>query len=116
MLSIVNVLEKDKFAPRSYVAALTDNMSLQKAEVYEESLLNSKVSCSSDNLIECLTDLDHYQWKLSGKVQFMNWIIFVITIYFQFSDNFSINRPELLDLCCIDVLTHHPFLIFLFLG
>ncbi|XP_078155646.1 UDP-N-acetylglucosamine transferase subunit alg14-like isoform X2 [Carex rostrata] len=42
MLSIVNVLRKDKFAPRSYVAALTDNMSLQKAQVYEESLLNSE--------------------------------------------------------------------------
>ncbi|KAJ1692822.1 hypothetical protein LUZ63_009520 [Rhynchospora breviuscula] len=40
MLSIVNVLQKDKYAPRSYVAALTDNMSLQKAQVYEESLLN----------------------------------------------------------------------------
>ncbi|KAJ3691051.1 hypothetical protein LUZ61_020215 [Rhynchospora tenuis] len=42
MLSIVNVLQKDKYAPRSYVAALTDNMSLQKAQVYEESLLNSE--------------------------------------------------------------------------
>ncbi|KAJ4775149.1 UDP-N-acetylglucosamine transferase subunit ALG14 [Rhynchospora pubera] len=40
MLSIVNVLQKDKYAPRSYVAALTDNMSLQKAQVYEESLQN----------------------------------------------------------------------------
>ncbi|XP_078175395.1 uncharacterized protein LOC144569086 isoform X1 [Carex rostrata] len=40
MLSIVSVLRKDKFVPRSYVAALTDNMSLQKAQVYEDSLLN----------------------------------------------------------------------------
>ncbi|KAJ4766590.1 UDP-N-acetylglucosamine transferase subunit ALG14-like protein [Rhynchospora pubera] len=42
MLSIVNVPQKDKYAPRSYVAALTDGMSLQKAQVYEESLLNSE--------------------------------------------------------------------------
>lgn len=39
MLSIVNILEKDRFAPRFYVAAATDNMSLQKARVLEESLI-----------------------------------------------------------------------------
>nr|ACF79961.1 unknown [Zea mays] len=32
---------KDRFTPRYYVAALTDNMSLQKAEVYEQSLIQS---------------------------------------------------------------------------
>lgn len=39
MLSIVNVLLKDRFAPRFYVAAATDNMSLQKARVLEDSLV-----------------------------------------------------------------------------
>ncbi|XP_072995211.1 UDP-N-acetylglucosamine transferase subunit ALG14 [Typha latifolia] len=39
MLSVVNVLQKERFAPRFYVAALTDNMSLQKAQVLEESLV-----------------------------------------------------------------------------
>ncbi|RWR85592.1 UDP-N-acetylglucosamine transferase subunit ALG14 isoform X2 [Cinnamomum micranthum f. kanehirae] len=38
MLNLVAVLEKDKYTPRFYIAALTDNMSLQKAQVLEESL------------------------------------------------------------------------------
>ncbi|KAF8672007.1 hypothetical protein HU200_003940 [Digitaria exilis] len=41
MMNIVTTLQKDRFAPRYYVAALTDNMSLQKAQVYEESLIQS---------------------------------------------------------------------------
>ncbi|KAM0934189.1 putative oligosaccharide biosynthesis protein Alg14 [Dioscorea sansibarensis] len=40
MLSIVNVLNKERFSPRFYVAATTDNMSLQKAQVLEQSLLH----------------------------------------------------------------------------
>ncbi|XP_039791001.1 UDP-N-acetylglucosamine transferase subunit ALG14 homolog isoform X3 [Panicum virgatum] len=39
MMNIVTTLQKDRFTPRFYVAALTDNMSLQKAQVYEESLI-----------------------------------------------------------------------------
>nr|CAB3450744.1 unnamed protein product [Digitaria exilis]CAB3479588.1 unnamed protein product [Digitaria exilis] len=39
MMNIVTTLQKDRFTPRYYVAALTDNMSLQKAQVYEESLI-----------------------------------------------------------------------------
>ncbi|KAL0906989.1 hypothetical protein M5K25_025524 [Dendrobium thyrsiflorum] len=42
MLSIVNVLEKDRFVPRFYIAAGTDNMSLQKARVLEESLIQKE--------------------------------------------------------------------------
>ncbi|KAL6906067.1 hypothetical protein ACP4OV_003668 [Aristida adscensionis] len=41
MMNIVAALQKDRFAPRFYVAALTDNMSLQKAQVYEQSLIQS---------------------------------------------------------------------------
>ncbi|RLM79845.1 hypothetical protein C2845_PM12G19420 [Panicum miliaceum] len=39
MMNIVTALQKDRFTPRYYVAALTDNMSLQKAQVYEQSLI-----------------------------------------------------------------------------
>jgi hypothetical protein len=39
MMSIIAVLQKDLFTPRFYVAALTDSMSLQKAHVYEQSLI-----------------------------------------------------------------------------
>ncbi|XP_047081857.1 UDP-N-acetylglucosamine transferase subunit ALG14 homolog [Lolium rigidum] len=40
MMNIIAELQKDRFTPRYYVAALTaDNMSLQKAQVYETSLI-----------------------------------------------------------------------------
>ncbi|XP_031482989.1 UDP-N-acetylglucosamine transferase subunit ALG14 [Nymphaea colorata] len=38
MMNLLCVLEIDKFSPRSYIAAATDNMSLQKAKVFEQSL------------------------------------------------------------------------------
>ncbi|KAF7847375.1 hypothetical protein BT93_L3024 [Corymbia citriodora subsp. variegata] len=40
MLNLLSVLQKDRFAPRFYIAAATDNMSLQKARVMEDSLIN----------------------------------------------------------------------------
>ncbi|RWW48921.1 hypothetical protein BHE74_00044990 [Ensete ventricosum] len=40
MLSIMNVLQNDIYTPRIYVAAATDNMSLKKARVLEESLMH----------------------------------------------------------------------------
>lgn len=36
MLNLLSVMQKDRFAPRFYIAAATDNMSLQKAHVLEE--------------------------------------------------------------------------------
>ncbi|XP_042458965.1 UDP-N-acetylglucosamine transferase subunit ALG14-like isoform X1 [Zingiber officinale] len=44
MLRIVNVLQKDRFAPRFYIAAATDSMSLQKAKVLEDSLIQQENS------------------------------------------------------------------------
>ncbi|KAF5736308.1 UDP-N-acetylglucosamine transferase subunit ALG14 [Tripterygium wilfordii] len=38
MLNLLLVLQKDRFSPRFYIAAATDNMSLQKARVFESSL------------------------------------------------------------------------------
>ncbi|XP_068651018.1 UDP-N-acetylglucosamine transferase subunit ALG14-like isoform X2 [Aristolochia californica] len=40
MLNLVKVLQKERFTPRYYIAATTDNMSLQKAKVLEESLIH----------------------------------------------------------------------------
>ncbi|OIT35188.1 PREDICTED: UDP-N-acetylglucosamine transferase subunit ALG14 homolog isoform X2 [Nicotiana attenuata] len=40
MLNLLNVLQMERFKPRFYIAAATDNMSLQKARVYEDSLLD----------------------------------------------------------------------------
>ncbi|KAG8385329.1 hypothetical protein BUALT_Bualt03G0031500 [Buddleja alternifolia] len=39
MLNLLAVMQMDRFKPRYYVAAATDNMSLQKARVLEDSLL-----------------------------------------------------------------------------
>lgn len=38
MLNLLAVLQKDRFTPRFYVAAATDNMSLQKAQLLENSI------------------------------------------------------------------------------
>ena len=45
MINLLNVLQKNSFTPRYYIAAATDNMSLQKAQVLENSWLN-EVFCS----------------------------------------------------------------------
>ncbi|KAL9255780.1 UDP-N-acetylglucosamine transferase subunit ALG14-like protein [Drosera capensis] len=37
MLNLLTVLQKDRFSPRYYIAAATDNMSLQKARGFENS-------------------------------------------------------------------------------
>ncbi|KAH9626719.1 hypothetical protein KSS87_010658 [Heliosperma pusillum] len=42
MLNLLSVLQKDRFLPRYYVAAATDNMSLQKAQTFESSSNNAK--------------------------------------------------------------------------
>lgn len=40
MLNVLTVLQKGRYTPRCYVAAATDNMSLQKARVFETSLVD----------------------------------------------------------------------------
>ena len=40
MLNLISMLQKDKFTPRFYIAAATDNMSLQKAHLMEKSLVD----------------------------------------------------------------------------
>lgn len=37
---MLTVLQKGRYTPRCYVAAATDNMSLQKARVFETSLVD----------------------------------------------------------------------------
>ncbi|KAL9360076.1 hypothetical protein Peur_048199 [Populus x canadensis] len=39
MINVLTVLQKDMFLPRIYVAAVTDNMSLQKARVLEDNMI-----------------------------------------------------------------------------
>ncbi|KAM3239403.1 UDP-N-acetylglucosamine transferase subunit ALG14 [Capsicum annuum] len=42
MLNLLYVLQTERFKPRYYIAAATDNMSLQKAHVFEDSLLGKE--------------------------------------------------------------------------
>nr|XP_043616802.1 UDP-N-acetylglucosamine transferase subunit ALG14 homolog [Erigeron canadensis] len=51
MINLLSVMEKDRFAPRFYVAAATDNMSLQKARVFEETL-NNKTSLQGQDSVQ----------------------------------------------------------------
>ena len=45
MLNLLSVLQKDRFSPRIYIAAVTDNMSLQKARLFENSLADEVDFC-----------------------------------------------------------------------
>ncbi|CAI0541297.1 unnamed protein product [Linum tenue] len=42
MINVLSVMQKDRFTPRFYIAAATDNMSLQKARVLEDSLVDGQ--------------------------------------------------------------------------
>jgi beta-1,4-N-acetylglucosaminyltransferase len=69
MMNIVTSLQKDRFTPRYYVAALTDNMSLQKAQVYEQSLIQVEVNYYVPwNQRLC--------WELARLFKIWNMIIF----------------------------------------
>lgn len=41
MINLLAIMQLDKFKPRYYIAAATDNMSLQKARALENSLVNN---------------------------------------------------------------------------
>ncbi|XP_021981739.1 UDP-N-acetylglucosamine transferase subunit ALG14 isoform X3 [Helianthus annuus] len=51
MINLLTVLQKERFAPRFYIAAATDNMSLQKARVFEDTL-DDKISLKGANSIQ----------------------------------------------------------------
>jgi len=48
MLNLLAVLQKDRFKPRFYIAAATDNMSLQKAMLLENSLASENGTAVAD--------------------------------------------------------------------
>ncbi|KAK7291255.1 hypothetical protein RIF29_06247 [Crotalaria pallida] len=49
MLNLLAALQKDRFNPRFYIAAATDNMSLQKAQLLENSLVAENGTIVTDN-------------------------------------------------------------------
>lgn len=53
MINVLTVLQKDMFLPRIYVAAATDNMSLQKARVLEDNMVD-RVGHLWFNFVLCL--------------------------------------------------------------
>ena len=57
MLNLLAVLQKDRFNPRFYIAAATDNMSLQKAELLENSLAAEVLFLSVSRSAFCINEL-----------------------------------------------------------
>lgn len=66
MLSIMNVLQNDIYTPRFYVAAATDNMSLKKARVLEESLMQQGEN-SGRKMIEAAQFVQIYRSREVGQ-------------------------------------------------
>ncbi|CAH8306386.1 unnamed protein product [Eruca vesicaria subsp. sativa] len=52
MLSLLSVLRMDRFTPRFYIAAATDNMSLHKARSFEHSLADDKPAVKEDSSLQ----------------------------------------------------------------
>ncbi|KAL5213419.1 hypothetical protein ABZP36_024266 [Zizania latifolia] len=65
MMNIVTTLQKDRFTPRYYVAALTDSMSLQKAQVYEQSLV--RVEADKEETLENAQFMQIYRSREVGQ-------------------------------------------------
>uniref|UniRef100_A0A0E0KF68 UDP-N-acetylglucosamine transferase subunit ALG14 n=1 Tax=Oryza punctata TaxID=4537 RepID=A0A0E0KF68_ORYPU len=65
MMNVVTTLQKDRFTPRYYVAALTDNMSLQKAQVYEQSLV--RVEVDKEEAVENAQFMQIYRSREVGQ-------------------------------------------------
>lgn len=63
MMNIITELQKDRFTPRYYVAALTDSMSLQKAQVYEKSLIQGE----GEKIIENAQFMQIYRSREVGQ-------------------------------------------------
>ncbi|XP_058085223.1 uncharacterized protein LOC131232767 [Magnolia sinica] len=64
MLNLLAVLDKDKFTPRSYIAAATDNMSLQKAQAMEESLVHQT---NAGKMVEAAQFMQIYRSREVGQ-------------------------------------------------
>ncbi|GAB2301127.1 hypothetical protein Dimus_035160 [Dionaea muscipula] len=60
MLNLLSVLQKDIFLPRYYVAAATDNMSLQKARMFEN-------SSSDETVVEAAKFMQIYRSREVGQ-------------------------------------------------
>lgn len=56
MLSLLSVLRMDRFTPRFYIAAATDNMSLHKARSFEHSL--------ADKVYWLFADFSAWNWMI----------------------------------------------------
>jgi beta-1,4-N-acetylglucosaminyltransferase len=62
MLSLVGALNLQRYAPRYYIAAVTDNMSLTRAATLEDHLQKCALSTSSSSQVFSLHfDLAHLQ-------------------------------------------------------
>ncbi|XP_026406346.1 UDP-N-acetylglucosamine transferase subunit ALG14-like [Papaver somniferum] len=70
MINLIRVLQRDRFTPRVYVAASTDNMSLQKAQVLEASIWlisGLELQAGPDKLKETAQFMQIYQSREVGQ-------------------------------------------------
>lgn len=63
MLNLLAVLQTERFAPRFYIAAATDNMSLQKARSFENSIANQM----EDKVVETSQFMQIYRSREVGQ-------------------------------------------------
>ncbi|XLT29727.1 hypothetical protein HN873_061019 [Arachis hypogaea] len=92
MLNLLAVLQKDKFNPRFYVAAATDNMSLQKAQLLENSLAD-QILCNG--LGTCIS-ICAIAFLFKVLISFISIILLTQSIQlFQFGQSCNNNILEL---------------------
>ncbi|XP_023552178.1 UDP-N-acetylglucosamine transferase subunit ALG14-like [Cucurbita pepo subsp. pepo] len=78
MLNVLSELQKDLFAPRFYIAAATDNMSLQKARTYENQLAD-KTGAEVDKIAQFM---QIYRSREVGQSYFTSvWTTLIATLH-----------------------------------
>ena len=75
MLNLLAVLQKDRFKPRFYIVAATDNMSLQKALLLENPLASEVLFCK---LVSTL-----YKYLLSNELCFFPHVNAIIIVVYR---------------------------------
>ncbi|KAF2282830.1 hypothetical protein GH714_043121 [Hevea brasiliensis] len=105
MINVLSALQKDRFMPRFYVAAATDNMSLQKARVLEDLLADT----GDFGLYELSYMLVLIEWGKVVSAKFMQITeagkLIILTVFYFYNLRFFANGPgTCIPLCVIAFL------------
>ncbi|KAF9623996.1 hypothetical protein IFM89_007694 [Coptis chinensis] len=85
MINLLSELQKDRFVPRIYIAASTDNMSLQKARALETSLVDQVVGIRWSSIFYVESIARVRKLSLSGLLLYK----------LQMADQFFVQWPQL---------------------